>query len=202
MKTCVGLHPIINVFVLIPFLVRSRLSCDKGAFQACPCTSPPHKGIWAFVCVFCVFLVRLVVLWRGDRFGRAHAPPLLIKAFGLPCLCSRPLPCAFGRLVMRGSFRAFRLSCLCSSPLPCVVGLGSKRMSCNWACRPATNAALSPDSEIEHTGSQEQQKGAEQRRGEVKPLRLQKTESRLLPQANRPIHRTPDAIMPRNRLSS
>ena len=50
-------HVVCVLCLLCPF----HSSCDEGAFRACPCTSP-HKGIRAFMCVFCVFLVHPVVL--------------------------------------------------------------------------------------------------------------------------------------------
>ena len=71
-------------------------------------------------------------------------------------------------------------------------------MSGIWLVGPSL-ILLSPRiTEIEHTSSLEQQMSVEQRRGEARLLRLQKTESRY----NRPIHGMSDIIMPGTQLST
>ena len=116
-------------FVLVPVSCTfNRLFCDEGAFRACPCTSPRHKDVRAFVCVLVpsLYVGRLVT---RERFGHAHAPLFVLKTYKHLWLCSRPLPCTFGRLVTRERFGLAHAPllfiktnghlCLCSRSLPC-----------------------------------------------------------------------------------
>ena len=79
-------------------------SCDERVFWACPFTSPPHKGVQAFVFAFLSPSLYVRPSCNKGVFERAHAPLLPIKVYGHSFLWSRSLPCTFGCLVMRERF--------------------------------------------------------------------------------------------------
>ena len=67
-------------------------SCDERVFWACPFTSPPHKGVQAFVFAFLSPSLYVRPSCNKGVFERAHAPLLLIKVYKHSCLYSLLAP--------------------------------------------------------------------------------------------------------------
>ena len=62
-----------------------QTACDGEGFGK-PCTSPPHKGVRAFVCMFLSLACAFGCLMTGKVSGN-HAPLPFTKVFKHLCLC-------------------------------------------------------------------------------------------------------------------
>ena len=90
-----------HLCVVFVYSLCIQSSCDEEGFGK-PCTSLPHKGVWASVCMFLSLACVFGCLVMGKVSGN-HALVLLIKAFRLLCLVAcKPASRAFVRLVTRG----------------------------------------------------------------------------------------------------
>ena len=97
-----------------------RPSWDEGAFRGCPCTSPPYKGVRAFVFVYSSPSLYVRPSCEEGVLGHAPTHVLFIKAYKHLRMCLLPFLVSFVFIL-----------CACLSLCSRVVSLKARRVVVN-----------------------------------------------------------------------